>query len=57
MEVDNVEKMFISLNLSQLKESGITKAMFIDLTEVEITSKKIILQMKSFNYICTNSGP
>ena len=40
MELDNDEKMFMSLNLSQLKESGITKAMFIDLTGVEIMSEK-----------------
>ena len=52
-------KMFISLNLSQLKESGITKAMFIDLTGVEIMSKKnnFAKLMKSITYICTNSGP
>ena len=30
MELDNDAKMFISLNLLQLKESGITKTMFID---------------------------
>ena len=56
MELDN-DAMYSALNLSQLKESGITKAMFIDLTGVEIMSKKnnFAKLMKSITYIhiCT----
>ena len=51
MELDNDAKMFISLNLSQLKASGITKTMLIDLTGVEIMSKKQVCKAYEIKYL------
>ena len=55
MELDNDAKMFISLNLSQLKESGITKTMFIDMTGVEIMSKKKTILQSLWNQLPRNN--
>ena len=55
MELDNDAKMFISLNSSQLKESGITKTMFIDMTGVEIMSKKKTILQSLWNQLPRNN--